>query len=60
MSIRFVTRKLKTQTLGDDDGAVATDDGATTESLNKSDSSNQKKDKNMVSSNSYIITIPTR
>ena len=55
MSLRFVTRKLKTQTLGDDDGGVETNNGAAAASLNTPDSSNQQTDKNMVSPNSLRL-----
>lgn len=47
MSLKFVTRKLKTQTLGDDDGEQGSDNG-TSSTRTKSFSNSLNEDKNTV------------
>ena len=49
MSLRFVTRKLKTQTLGDDDGDVQSDNTRVSKEDNKAGQDSQNKDENVVS-----------
>ena len=49
MSLRFVTRKLKTQTLGDDEGEVQTANRSVTEGEDKLDAATKSKDENIVS-----------
>ena len=49
MSLKFVTRKLKTQTLGDDDvGEQGSDNGASSSTQTESFSNTLNQDKNTV------------
>ena len=49
MSLRFVTRKLKTQTLGDDDAEVEGDTEKTSVALDQADPNDPHKEKDVVS-----------
>ena len=49
MSLRFVTRKLKTQTLADDEGEVETANLSVKEAEGKSDATTKSKDEKIVS-----------
>ena len=49
MSLRFVTRKLKTQTLEDDDSEVETKNVRTTEAEDKLDATSKNMEENIVS-----------
>ena len=55
MSLRFVTRKLKTQTLGDDDGAVQSNVESEKGSQDKLDLSNKKIESTKVYSHYYTL-----